>query len=77
MIMEQHKLYSSGGAVYFNNGDAPSSWEEPANGFLFGQSDSLHDEVNNVTARMRKMTMQEDAAVCQSIISMPKTPYIR
>jgi hypothetical protein len=30
-----------------------------------------------MAARMRKMTLQEDSAVCESIIAMPKTPYIR
>jgi hypothetical protein len=28
-------------------------------------------------SRMRKMTLQEESAVPESIISMPKTPYIR
>ena len=26
---------------------------------------------------MRKMTIQEDSAVCESIVTMPKTPYLR
>jgi hypothetical protein len=42
-------------------------------GFNFA-SDELHTSA--VAARMRKLTIQEDT-VPESIISMPKTPYIR
>ena len=34
------------------------------------------DIANNMTHKMRKMTIQ-DEGVCESIITMPKTPYIR
>jgi hypothetical protein len=30
-----------------------------------------------MAAKMRKLTLQEDSVVPESIISMPKTPYIR
>ena len=35
------------------------------------------ESTSAMAARMRKMTLQEDSAVCSSIISMPKTPYLR
>jgi len=46
------------------------STESPFNNFGI-------QSASTVAARFREMTMQEEVAVCEPIISMPKTPYLR
>ena len=52
-------------------------------GYQNGQESPFNNFANEietastVAARFRKMTMQEDSAVCESIVTMPKTPYLR
>lgn len=49
---------------------------QPPNG---NNGSSTYDDFQSsvIAARMRKMTLQEDTAAPESIITMPKTPYIR